>query len=283
MTESDFPEPPEGYRFAFTPEPSEADGFAFTPVPRARGRRDGWTEAKQRDFIAALAGSGSVAAALRAVGMKAPNAYRLRAAPGAASFAAAWDRALDHAASRVRDVLFDQTINGIAEPIMYQGVQVAERRRFNHRTMMWVLQHHKPDLYPGAKRLPHLHEDADADDLRGDLEERITTLQRGIGRERTRRLSAYADDPAKRAAYETLYGPFDWAGLSEGAFDAFCEPHAARDDARPGESVMGHCVMHGGLLAIVLGLLEKMRPNPSARPEDDAAPESAFGPPPASS
>ncbi len=48
-------------------DPSD-DLLAFTPVPSASRRRDGWTEPRQREFIAALSRCGSVSAAARQVG-----------------------------------------------------------------------------------------------------------------------------------------------------------------------------------------------------------------------
>ncbi len=65
----------------------------FYPVP-TRARRDGWTVKRQTDFLGYLAETGSVLGACEAVGMSRKSAYRLRARPGAESFAAAWDAAL---------------------------------------------------------------------------------------------------------------------------------------------------------------------------------------------
>jgi len=65
----------------------------FYPVP-VRTRRDGWTIERQADFLGLLAETGSVIGACEAVGMSRKSAYRLRALPGAESFAAAWDAAL---------------------------------------------------------------------------------------------------------------------------------------------------------------------------------------------
>lgn len=64
----------------------------FVPVP-LRVRADGWTARRQGDFIGFLAETGSVALAAARVGKSRASAYRLRAAPGAESFAAAWDAA----------------------------------------------------------------------------------------------------------------------------------------------------------------------------------------------
>ena len=66
---------------------------AFYPVP-VRTRRDGWTIERQADFLGLLAECGSGIGACEAVGMSRKSAYRLRALPGAESFAAAWDAAL---------------------------------------------------------------------------------------------------------------------------------------------------------------------------------------------
>ena len=65
---------------------------AFHPLPCAR--HDGWTAARQADFIGMLVETRSVAKAARAVAMGRESAYRLRRRAGAAGFAAAWDTAL---------------------------------------------------------------------------------------------------------------------------------------------------------------------------------------------
>jgi hypothetical protein len=65
----------------------------FYPVP-TRTRRDGWTLQRQAEFLGMLAETGSVMGACEAVAISRKSAYRLRALPGAESFAAAWDAAL---------------------------------------------------------------------------------------------------------------------------------------------------------------------------------------------
>jgi hypothetical protein len=59
---------------AHGPDP---DQFVWIPVLRKR-RHDGWTPEKQREFVEALADSGSVVGAARAVGLSEQNAYALR-------------------------------------------------------------------------------------------------------------------------------------------------------------------------------------------------------------
>ena len=75
------------------------DLLEFEPVPRGpKPRVDGWTEEKQRAFIALLATTGSQRRAAMALGMAPYGAAKLREAPGSDSFNAAWDRAMEIAA-----------------------------------------------------------------------------------------------------------------------------------------------------------------------------------------
>lgn len=93
----------------------------FAPVPRLRRRRNGWTEARQRAFIAALARCGSVAGAARAVGMTARSAYRLLDAEGADDFARAWDQAIDEGFARVQLRSLERSLNGDWVPLYRRG------------------------------------------------------------------------------------------------------------------------------------------------------------------
>ena len=65
--------------------------------PITRPRHDGWTRDKQVTFIVALRRTRNVTRAAAAAGMSRESAYRLRARPSAAGFAAAWDLALRRA------------------------------------------------------------------------------------------------------------------------------------------------------------------------------------------
>jgi hypothetical protein len=95
--------------------------IAFIPVPRLRRRRNGWTEARQRAFIAALARCGSVAGAARAVGLTARSAYRLLDAEGADDFARAWDQAVDEGYARMQVRSLERSLNGGWVPLYRKG------------------------------------------------------------------------------------------------------------------------------------------------------------------
>lgn len=74
--------------------PFMPDSLTFTPVPRRCKRRDGWTEERQRGFIAALLEGLDPEKAAQSQGLTGNGAYQLRKAAGAESFAAAWDSAV---------------------------------------------------------------------------------------------------------------------------------------------------------------------------------------------
>ena len=111
----------------------------FTPVPRLRARRNGWTEDRQRGFIAALARCGSVSAASREVGISARSAYRLLDAPGAGSFAKAWDIAADCGRARLTVGSLDRALHGDYVPVYRRGKLVRVELRRNDRMAIAML------------------------------------------------------------------------------------------------------------------------------------------------
>ncbi|RHW17793.1 hypothetical protein D1610_09680 [Sphingomonas gilva] len=121
------------------PRDDEARAADFDPVP-TRQRHDGWTPDKQVDFIEALAETGCVDHAARAVAMSPTAAYRLRARADAQSFRAAWDHALEYAVSRLSDAVISRAIHGVARPVFFQGEQIGERRYYDERLAMFILR-----------------------------------------------------------------------------------------------------------------------------------------------
>ena len=85
----------------------------FTPAPSVRGRYDGWTPERQRQFVAALSVMGSVGKAVKAVGMGRVSAYALRKREGAEDFARAWDSALHNGQMEQYSYAMDRAINGV--------------------------------------------------------------------------------------------------------------------------------------------------------------------------
>ena len=119
----------------------------FTPVPRLRDRSNGWKPHVQRAFIEALADTGSVASACRAVNRSTHGAYSLRRQPGAEEFAAAWEAALDFGMKRIEDVAMDRALNGVEVPVYSYGQLVGTRISYNDRLLMFMLRNRAPERF----------------------------------------------------------------------------------------------------------------------------------------
>lgn len=130
MHESPAPAPPAA---------EDPDPLAFTPVALDRIQHNSWTERRQRDFITALAAMGTVLHAARAVGMTKQSAYNLRNRPGAASFARAWDVALQMGYDQALGEAMERAIHGIISPRYYRGKLVGTRHRFDYRLALAAL------------------------------------------------------------------------------------------------------------------------------------------------
>jgi molybdenum-dependent DNA-binding transcriptional regulator ModE len=188
----------------------------FAPVPR-KPRSDGWTPERQKAFIEALAETGSVKHAAKAINMSPEGAYYLRRQPGAEEFRAAWEAALDHGVRRLVDVTMDRAINGVAVPVFWRGEQVGERRAYNDRLAMFHLRHRLPDRY-GALNAPGRgtrHPDTIAREYRESNEERDRAVAELKQRLETELDTIHArwrahlaeQGPEHIAAYELLFGP----------------------------------------------------------------------------
>ena len=197
----------------------------FTPVPR-NPRSNGLTPARQRLFIKYLAVTGSVKAACGIIGCSTHAVYALKQAPDAETFAAAWERATERGARRVRDTLLDQSINGIPERVYREGVLVAERRLFNTRAQMWIAAHYMPERFAGAeggigsrggrisgRALSRAKEEwraEQAEDSQREAPRHRNTIQRRFHAIRSAFKRSIANDPASRAAWELLTGDTNW-------------------------------------------------------------------------
>lgn len=108
----------------------------FTPVPLARNRKDGWTPARQRIFLAALSTYGLVARAAKAAEMGVTSAYNLRKRKGAESFAAAWDQVEREARDRALAWVIEHVTNGETVPRFYRGRFVGTIHRVDRKVML---------------------------------------------------------------------------------------------------------------------------------------------------
>ena len=112
---------------------------AFDSVP-VKYRHDGWTPARQKAFIGALADTGSVSRAARYVNMSPEGAYYLRRRPGSESFRRAWEAALDLGVQRLKDIAYERAIDGQLSPVFVAGKLKGFRRIRNDRLLMFCLR-----------------------------------------------------------------------------------------------------------------------------------------------
>ena len=121
-----------------------ANHIAFTPVPRQRARRNGWSPERQKLFLFALSRCGSVARAARAAGKSPRSAYQLLHAPGADSFAQAWDEAIEEGIERVRADALQRALGGAFVPVFRRGRLVrVEHRRCDRLAVALLSGHHR--------------------------------------------------------------------------------------------------------------------------------------------
>jgi hypothetical protein len=168
----------------------------FEPVPRKFKRPDGWSPALQREFIAALAETGSPTAACEALGKNRCGVEKLYKSAGAESFRAAWNRAVEIAQERAA------------------AKRVAEHRESVGLRPPFVDRRRKAQPFEGPLPGQVLNE-------RGEWEDEESYLRRGEEAKdsicekllRCRRLflMEISGSAGKRAAFEILTQfPVDW-------------------------------------------------------------------------
>jgi hypothetical protein len=198
----------------------------FTPVPRQTQRHDGWTDERQREFIEALADTGSVAAACKAVNMSTVGAYQLRRQPGADSFRKAWEAALALGVQRIEDVAMERALNGVELPVYSYGKLVGTRTSYNDRLLMFMLRNRAPQRFAdggrakGLSGLDHTtleqhkrkwrkeweleqqakHTQVSTAEVRASIDRKVEEIRLRVQRERQREWDALSDET--RAAWE---------------------------------------------------------------------------------
>lgn len=136
-------------RVAFPEEPPAEDDplLGFAPYLHAAPRRNSITPERQRTFIAALAASGIVTQAARAIGVSLEALYALRHRKGAEGFSAAWDRAVDRGMMRLEDCALERAIQGEERPVASQGKVVATYTRYDTALMLFLLRQRRASRY----------------------------------------------------------------------------------------------------------------------------------------
>ena len=140
-------------------------------------RHDGWTEERKLRFIERLAETGSVTAALAAVGKYKSAAYLLKRSDVA--FGLAWEGALNEASERLLEIAYERAIRGVPQAVRRNGKIVGMNRRYSDRLLIYLLDRRpptslldRPDSRAAAAKL--------MEDARRQLEE-IRAREKGDG------------------------------------------------------------------------------------------------------
>jgi hypothetical protein len=194
---------------------------AFEPVPR-KFRHDGWTPARQKAFIGALADTGCVARAARHVNMSKEGAYWLRRQPGSESFRRAWEAALDLGVQLLKDELYERALEGQLVPVFLGGKLKGFKRVKNDRLLMFALRMNAKDEY--GRRMAATYFDPNASRLHGgsgvsDGGERASSSSAAIGQQNPTRVTETITGPAVSRARRddrnaAIVAAFDPAALT---------------------------------------------------------------------
>ena len=170
--------------------------MGFRPVPHKQPRRNSITPARQRAFVAALAVSGIVTDAARAIGASREALYKLRNRPGAEEFRAAWDAAIDRGVARLEDTALARAIVGEERMVVSRGQVLGTEMRHNENLVMFFLRNRRPerygnsvrehDLKPGHPAYERIRKEVLAED-EADEQEVLDSIDRFIDDMRVRR------------------------------------------------------------------------------------------------
>jgi len=170
-------------RTAFASEPPAPDDplLGFAPYLHTAPRRNSITPDRQRAFIAALAATGIVTQAARAIGASLEALYKLRNRPGAQGFAAAWEQAIDRGIARLEDCALERALLGEERPVASQGKVVATYRRYDTQLLLFLLRQRRPHRFSAeAAKLPGPG-DYDPDEVLASIDAKLDRMrQRAI-------------------------------------------------------------------------------------------------------
>lgn len=109
------------------------------------------TPEKLTAFCAALAETGIVARACKAVDISRVTAYEWR--NEIPEFAAAWDKALAIGVTALEDEAHRRGFEGVDEGVYHQGVLVDTQRKYSDTLAIFLLKAHKPEKYRENSRM----------------------------------------------------------------------------------------------------------------------------------
>ena len=129
---NDEPEPIE-------PAADSASDPATTPEALPPERHDGWTRARQAQFLRELAATHNVTRAAHAAGMTRQSAYKLRARLKGEPFDVAWQCAFRRQYDALAEAALERALHGVEVPHFHKGELIGMSRRYDERLTVALL------------------------------------------------------------------------------------------------------------------------------------------------
>ncbi|MBA3576916.1 MAG: hypothetical protein H0W39_04790 [Sphingomonas sp.] len=120
---------------------------ARRPKMRQQAKRD-WTEARQRDFLTALAETCNVSRAAQEAGVSVSSAYRRRKTN--AAFRAGWLEAIGTAYQRLELVLLDRAFNGTEKLVKRRDGSEERMKEYSNQLGLTLLKMHRDTAVEAA-------------------------------------------------------------------------------------------------------------------------------------
>lgn len=122
-----------------------------------KAKRDGWSKAKQREFLSALAETCNVSRACEQSGISVTHAYRKRKSD--AAFRAAWREAIGVAYQRLELVLLDRAFNGTEKVVKRRDGSEERMLEYSNQLGLTLLKMHRDTADEAITELPPEHVD----------------------------------------------------------------------------------------------------------------------------
>ena len=121
-------------------------------MTRAVTKRVTLSKRKRRVFLEILSRTGKVTDAAQSVGYT-NTSFLHRMYREDKDFAREWDAALESAGDVLEDEAIRRAVDGVREPVYYQGKVVGHKLNYSDQLLMFLLKGTKPDKFADRKKI----------------------------------------------------------------------------------------------------------------------------------
>lgn len=108
-------------------------------------KRTRWTDTRREKFLQHLRETGNVTVAARAVGFSRSRVYMIKDEDP--TFAQEWENAEREAADLLEKEAYRRAVEGVDEPVFYQGIMVSTIRKYSDALLTLLLKGTKPEKF----------------------------------------------------------------------------------------------------------------------------------------